>query len=100
MSEEDIRARATAQLPEHLRLTETDRGLQHAPTITTSRGQTVRVYESSAAEDPCLWLAVGAHDSELFAHLSAEQAWKLADQIRHLVQHHYQGDARPEGDAV
>jgi hypothetical protein len=28
--------------------------------------------------------------------MTTEEAWMLADQLRHLVVHHYQGDGRPE----
>lgn len=55
-------------------------------------GDEVSVYESSSAEGPHLWLNVT--DSPV--HLTAENAWRLSDQLRELVRNHYQGDATPE----
>ncbi len=75
-----------------------DRGFKRLPPITDSyRSTSVRVYESSAAEDPRLWLTVTPPDAttEVFAHLTADDAWRLKEQIEWLLEHHYQGDARP-----
>lgn len=84
------------EVPEHLHATRTDRGFEHMPPIPNRDGGEVRVYESSAADGPHLWLRVRGRTGEGLAHLTAEDAWKVADQLRWLVEHHYQGDARPE----
>lgn len=90
--------------PEHLTPSVTDRGFQHLPPITGAYGGTVRVYESSAASGPHLWLAVTEDGSarldgettEAHSHLTVEAAGHLADQIRWLIDHHYQ--TRNEGE--
>lgn len=83
-------------IPEHLVVSTSDtgfdRGFAHLPPISGKHSGEILVYESSSASSPCIWLNVG----EESRHLTAESAWKLADQLRHLVLHHYQGDARPE----
>lgn len=35
-------------------------------------------------------------DVSATVHMTAENAWRLADQLRALVRNHYQGDATPE----
>lgn len=90
---------------DHLTVTTSDRGFDRLPPIPSAYGGEVRVYESSAAMGPHIWLAAADPanpngNRELFTvHLTAENAWKLADQLRHLVEHHYQGDARPDGSS-
>jgi hypothetical protein len=90
---------------EHLVAMVTDRGFRHLPPIPSTYGGDVRVYESSNASGPHVWLTATAPtdlndpDGPSTAapmHLTAEAAWRLADQLRWLVEHHYQGDARPE----
>lgn len=89
--------------PEHLHVTRTDRGFVHLPPIAVrwggmARGGAVRAYESSAASGPHLWLqVVDDNGTKVTVQLAAEDAWRLADQLRWLVEHHCQGDARPEG---
>lgn len=82
-----------------------NRGFQQMPPLESLYGGEVRVYESSLATQPAIWLRAWAPANlnepngpkvEVPIHLSAEDAWKLADQLRHLVEHHYQGDARPD----
>jgi len=83
--------------PDHLQVTTTDREFDHLPPIQSTYGDEFRAYESSAAEGPCIWLAITMRDSkDVHAHLTAENAWHLAEQIMTLVRDHYQGDARPE----
>ncbi len=93
----------------HLVPTASQRGFDRLPPVPGNYGGEAIVYESSAAEEPKLWLNVtepndlnawgsgdesgGTHDATL--HLTAEDAWKLADQLRYLVENHYHGDARP-----
>lgn len=90
---------AGAPMPEHLQRTFTDRGFTHLPPIPSDYGGEVRAYESSSAEGPHLWLRVECPANlnepsgptiETVAHLTAESALHLADQLRFLVEHHYQ----------
>lgn len=94
--------------PDHLSTTTTDRGFDHLPSIPSTYGGKVRVFESSAALGPHIWLNVtcpadlnqpDGPSVEAVAHLTAEHAWQLADQLRHLVVNHYQGSARPDRSA-
>lgn len=82
----------------HLRGHRSTRGLLYMPALTEDYGGEVRVYESSAAERPCVWLRVTRSDtvSAETAHLTAEAAWELAEQIRYVLRHHYQCDAMPD----
>lgn len=87
----------------HLRVSTSPRGFRHLPRIDGGYGGTVRCYESSAAFDPHVWVAIELPPStdhpgglDEAVHLTAEQAWQLADQLRLLVAEHYQGDARPD----
>ena len=89
--------------PEHLRFTTTDRGFDHMPPIKGNHeGCQVRVYESSSASQPSLWLRAESPANlnipegptvHAVVHLPVDDAWKLAEQIVRLVQNHYQGDA-------
>jgi hypothetical protein len=84
---------------DHLQPTETNRGFAVLPPIVGNYGGDVVVWESSAADEPKLWLKVTELDDakhEATIHLTAEDAWKLADQLRCAVENHYHGDARPE----
>lgn len=81
---------------EHLDVTKSDRGFNFMPPIAGGYGGAVKVYESSGATAPHIWLqATNPEGQEVHLHLAAEDAWHLAEQISHLVEHHYQGDARP-----
>jgi hypothetical protein len=74
-----------------------DRGLAHMPKIPGTYGGDVMVYMSSAAVGPHVWLsAADQHGRSGAVHLTAEAAWKLAEQLMSLVRNHYQGDATPE----
>lgn len=59
----------------------------------------MRVYESSAAMGPHIWLSMAVPEwmsrsaGDPAVHLTVEDALKLADQLRYLVEHHYQGIA-------
>lgn len=95
--------------PEHLRAHRSGRGLAYMPTILGGYGAEVAVYESSADSGPYLWLMVTVPEDskrpegpklDTMVHLPAEAAWQIAGQIRHLVEHHYQGDARPDPGEV
>lgn len=77
-----------------------DRGFKQMEPITTSRHETVRVYESSAASEPHLWLHVTVvrspegystlEEGSGHAHLTLEQAEQLRDQLDYLICNHYQ----------
>jgi hypothetical protein len=92
-------------MTEHLTPTTTDRGFDHLPPIPNEYGGAVRVYESSNASSPHIRLnataPVDLNDPdgptlEAALHLTAENAWRLAEQLMTLVANHYQGDARPD----
>ena len=80
---------------EHLWVEVTPRGFSHMPPIQVEYGGSVRVYESSAAVSPHLWLAVMPDDNpEATAHLTLESAEHLRDQLTWLIENHYQVRAR------
>jgi hypothetical protein len=82
---------------DHLTGERSDRGFLHMPALNDSYGaNAVRVFESSSAIGPHLWLRVRDGGDTPVAHLTAEQAWQLKEQIEYLLEHHYQGDARPK----
>ncbi len=77
-------------------VTVTDRGFKHYEPISTTYGHVVKVYESSAASAPHVWLEIDAEDSDsgqsgtLNALLTVEQAEKLAAALLVAVVNHYQ----------
>ncbi len=82
----------------HLQAEQSDRGFSRLPEIPGAYGGHVRVYESSAARSPHIWLQVdipaddAGHSEREKAtmHLTAENAIKLAEQLQYLVANHYQ----------
>ena len=71
------------------------------PPIPSEYGGEVTVFESSAASGPHIWLKAreamrGEPERTVALHLTAENAWRLAEQLQMLVRDHYQGDATPE----
>lgn len=83
------------------------RGFDYTAPIQSTYGGEVSASESSSAEGPHIWLwatnpAKLNHPNgpqpkqETAIHLTAENAWRLAEQLMTLVRDHYQGDARPE----
>lgn len=75
----------------------TDRGFKHLDPIPDQYGGEVKVYESSAAMQPCIWLAVTqskqittGEKGEAHAHLTIKQAKALRKQIGWLLKNHYQ----------
>lgn len=86
----------TDALPAHLTVTKTDRGFSRLPTIPSVYGGHVAAYESSGASDAYLWLKVRDESdrngpaTESHAHLTVEDALRVADQLVHLVANHYQ----------
>lgn len=80
---------ATDEMPH----TVTARGFKHMEMVAGDYGGGVKVYESSAAEAPFVWLqAVDGEGNEAIVHLSEGTAELLARQIEWLVAHHYQQD--------
>lgn len=87
--------------PDYLRPLVSDRGFAHLPPIpATHAGQPAghaRVYQSSAATEPCLWLQVvqpadrnhpgDGNTIEATIHVRAEDMWHLAQQIEALIRH-------------
>lgn len=91
-------------MPDHLIPAASDRGFDRMPPIPSEYGGEVTVYESSAASGPHVWLKVreaipGEPVAVAHVHLTAGSAWRLSEQLQHLVRNHYQGDATPEGSA-
>lgn len=77
---------------DHLTPTVTDRGFTHLPPLDGAYGGNVRVYESSAADGPHVWLrATTLDEGTVHVHLSANIALQLAEQLVYVVEHHYQG---------
>jgi hypothetical protein len=92
-------------MSDHLTTTTSERGFDHMEPIPSEYGGHITAYESSAASGPHIWLtAVAPVDlnnpngptAEAPMHLTAENAWRLAEQLMALVRNHYQGDARPD----
>lgn len=86
-----------AEIEPHLAYTKTDRGFLHMPPILgaqllsgTPSASCARVYESSAASGPHLWLQVQEDGGRAHVHLTVEAALRLADQIVFLSRNHYQ----------
>lgn len=78
----------------------TDRGFKHYEPIKTDYGHEIRVYESSAATRPCIWLSVelteeeshgsGIAPCEARAHMTIEQAEMVRNAIDAAIKDHYQ----------
>lgn len=63
------------------------------PTVPGFRDDSeVKAYESSNAEEPCIWLSVETLATTAIAQLPLDKATALAEQIEYLVAHHYQND--------
>jgi hypothetical protein len=77
--------------------TTSDRGFKQFEPVETQYGHVVRVYESSAAMQPCLWIATelaeargGIEPEKAHAHCTLEQAGKIRDAIDGCIANHYQ----------
>lgn len=73
-----------------------DRGFAQMPAVPSEYGGSVRVYESSAAMGPHIWLQAegldglkGPHAS-IPIHLTLANAIVLRDQLTKLIEGHYQ----------
>ena len=84
-----------ATRPAHLVPVASSRGFAYMPELKGTYRDAVKVYESSAATEPCVWLRVKEGDYSATAHVTAEVAWAFAEQIMTVVRDHYHGDARP-----
>lgn len=80
--------------------TSSDRGFKHLEPVPSTYAGRVRVYESSAADGPHLWLAITqpvdlneptGPELSTRAHLTAGSAEEVALQLLWLLEHHYQG---------
>jgi hypothetical protein len=90
---------ATMSDPTHLAATRSDRGFLSMPPLADAFGpDALRILEASTADAAHIWLRVERPpepDQSAVVMLTAEQAWQLKEQIEWLLEHHYQGDARP-----
>jgi len=86
---------------QHTEPTVTERGFRHMPDIPSTTGGHVRVYESSAASGPHIWIRTeqpsdlndpSSDPVEAVAHLPLEAAEQLRDQLTALIANHYQND--------
>jgi hypothetical protein len=86
--------------PQHLEPNASERGFIALPALAAAYGGEIKVYESSAATGPHLWIkSVDEGGQAVALHVTAETAWRFAEQIVTAVRNHYQGDATPEGAA-
>jgi hypothetical protein len=69
-----------------VRWTKTDRGFKHYGAIPVTRGNVVRVFESSAADGPHLWVTL----DDPHGHLTLDQAVQLRDTLTAAITGHYQ----------
>lgn len=81
---------------EHLIHTFSKRGFKHMPELHCDYGSEVRVYESSAAVSPFIWLDVKHRSGSGTAHMTLDDAARLRDQLDYLIAHHYQLPADDE----
>lgn len=90
-----------SDVPTHLQPIITDRGFRHMPPIIDEHGTSVRVYESSAADDAYAWLMITGggdgggkqhddHNTSVTAHLTLPELLRLGEQIEWIREHHYQ----------
>ena len=88
-----------AEVPAHLQYATSSRGFDFMPAIMGAyEGCQIRVYESSSAEAPSLWLRAeapanlnqpGGEKVNAPIHLRLDAARQLAEQIIFLVDNHY-----------
>lgn len=81
-------------------VTFSERGFKHLAPTEDTYGGVVRVYESSSAAEPCIWLRVthGPHmdAANAAANLTIEQALQVAEHLQWLAANHYQLPVPPE----
>lgn len=87
----------TADAPEFV--SQDERGFKACDPVGSVESGEVRVYESSAAEEPCLWVRIRAPRDrnrpafgyiEAAAHLSLADAEALRARLDYIIGHHYQ----------
>lgn len=84
------------EIAEHLKPIQSGRGFAVMPALRSpSLDDVITAYESSNARSPHVRVQIDPRDGVPICELSAENAWKLAEQLMTLVANHYQGDARP-----
>jgi len=102
---EESRPAPAAKLPcpEHLRGSVLERGFGYLPPLPNEYcgPRDISVSEASNAGYAGIWLRVGGLDDrggkvEATANITAETAWRLAEQLAGLVASHYHGDQRPQ----
>lgn len=88
-----------------------DRGFKWMPALPSAYNGdtgTVRLVESSLTEGPhvAVYLkreagsGAGLPEVDEMIPLGADNAWRLSEQIGWLLEHHYQGDARPPSETL
>lgn len=77
------------QMQENCHVTVSDRGFKHMDAVEGDYPEpwSIRVYESSSANNPYIWIAM---DEGTHGHLSLKQAEQLRDQLEFLINNHYQ----------
>ena len=81
---------------DHLIPSTSGRGFKWMPETVTPIGTTVEVYESSAAEEPKVWLGITRGRDDLRAHLTVDEARRVGEQLIWLADHHYQVEDAPD----
>lgn len=78
-----------------------NRGFKHYEPIETDYGHVVRVYESSSAMEPHIWLAAvlrtadcrgGLEPESAHVHMTIEQAERVRDALDACIANHYQNE--------
>lgn len=84
--------------PPHMRPELSNRGFKHMPALDVAYGGRLSAYESSAAEEPHLWLNAvavnhpgmpGSDKTTATIHLSLDDAVRLIQQLDWLIANHY-----------
>lgn len=78
--------------PKHLIPFVSDRGFQSMPDVVSVYGG-ARIYESSNAAEPCLWVRLeecSGVRGVAAVEFTLEEAAKLRDQLDYLISSHYQ----------
>lgn len=86
---------------EHLIPERNARGFLHMPPVPSTHGGTIKVYESSAADDAYVWVQVNVpadlndpdgEQVKASVHLTREAATHFIQQLQWLAQHHFLSD--------
>lgn len=75
----------------------TDRGFAHLDSVICRDGDLIKVYESSLATEPAVWLQViengtptGEEDVRVVAHCSLDDIRRLMERLQWMLDNHYQ----------